>query len=79
MKNIYLLDGKLCTGCGACRNICPAKAINMQPNAEGFLFPKIDEKKCIDCGLCATTCPQLNQIQYQSNTSICYAAICKNQ
>lgn len=79
MKNIYLLDNKFCTGCGACMNICPTKAIVMQANADGFIYPRINEKKCTECGACANICPQLNQIQYQSNIPVCYAAICKNK
>ena len=31
-----------CTGCGACVSICPKQAITMQPDAEGFLYPKVD-------------------------------------
>ena len=31
-----------CTGCGACVSICPKQAIVMQPDTEGFLYPKVD-------------------------------------
>ena len=34
-----------CTGCGACVSICPKQAITMQPDAEGFLYPKVDGEK----------------------------------
>ncbi|MFR5787046.1 MAG: 4Fe-4S dicluster domain-containing protein [Christensenellales bacterium] len=36
-----------CTGCGACVSICPKQAIAMQPDAEGFLYPKVDGEKCV--------------------------------
>ena len=36
-----------CTGCGACVSICPKQAITMQPDAEGFLYPKVDGDKCV--------------------------------
>ena len=38
-----------CTGCGACVSICPKQAITMQPDAEGFLYPKVDGEKCVSC------------------------------
>ena len=65
--NSYLFTGnkKTCTGCGACEQICPLKAINMKEDKEGFLFPIIDKNICIECGLCDKKCPVNNS---QSNT-----------
>lgn len=51
---------KNCTGCGACANICPKKAVQMVPDQKGFLFPHIDETSCVDCGLCSAACPVLS-------------------
>lgn len=45
-----------CCGCTACANICVHDAITMEPDALGFLYPKVDESKCIDCGLCEKVC-----------------------
>ena len=45
-----------CCGCTACESICPKDAITMQPDALGFLYPKIDLNRCIDCGLCEKVC-----------------------
>lgn len=45
-----------CCGCSACKSVCPKSAIDMLPDALGFLYPKIDLKKCIDCGLCERVC-----------------------
>ena len=45
-----------CCGCTACENICPHKAIVMQPDTLGFLYPKIDDSLCVDCGLCEKIC-----------------------
>lgn len=45
-----------CCGCTACAAICPHDAITMQPDALGFLYPKVDVSKCIDCGLCERVC-----------------------
>lgn len=63
-----------CTGCGACYNKCPVKAIQMHENKEGFLFPYIAEDKCIECGQCLRTCP-VNECEYKNSpTPECYAA-----
>jgi ferredoxin len=43
---------KPCTGCGACVNACPANAISMVPDEEGFTYPIINETLCTQCGLC---------------------------
>lgn len=73
MNNIKLVDKKICTGCGACYNICPKKAITMKPNEEGFLYPIIDETKCIDCGLCLKSCAAHNPQYENTKTPDCYA------
>ena len=46
-----------CCGCTACQNVCPNKAISMQPDGKGFLYPNIDPALCINCGLCRRVCP----------------------
>lgn len=46
-----------CCGCSACANVCPKKCINMKVDAEGFLYPEVDETLCVDCGLCNKVCP----------------------
>lgn len=51
------VDGIKCTGCGACRNVCPVDAIQMIENEEGFLYPCVDAKKCVHCGKCEKVCP----------------------
>ena len=50
------VDKGRCCGCSACMSVCPKKAISMQPDKEGFLYPSIDEAKCIQCGLCERVC-----------------------
>ena len=54
-----LAEPKLCTGCSACRAVCPRDAIGMTPDAEGFLRPEIDPGRCVRCGLCERACPVL--------------------
>lgn len=45
-----------CCACGACLNICPQKAIRMEKDAYGFLYPVIDKDRCVGCGLCKKVC-----------------------
>lgn len=52
---------ELCTGCGACRNACPADAIVLKTDCDGFLSPKIDQNKCFACKRCEKACPALDK------------------
>lgn len=45
-----------CSGCGACALKCPKKAISMQPDEMGFMYPIVDDVLCVDCGLCVKVC-----------------------
>ena len=58
MSNVSVVKNR-CTGCGACKNVCPISCIEMVPNQEGFLFPKIS-KNCVNCSKCVSTCPVVN-------------------
>lgn len=49
-----------CTGCTACKSICPQKCIEMKRDEEGFLYPQVDKEKCINCGVCEKVCPVKN-------------------
>lgn len=62
-KTIIQVSHEQCTGCGACYNKCPAKAISMKYDSEGFIFPVIDDKLCTNCGLCQTACPVINPLE----------------
>lgn len=59
---IDIRDKTKCTGCGACRNVCPGDAISMVPDEEGFPYPHVDDKKCIDCGKCIKVCPLIRPV-----------------
>ena len=56
---IRLNEKKDCCGCGGCSNACPVHCIQMKADAEGFLYPEVDETACIECGLCERVCPVL--------------------
>lgn len=66
-KFIKIVNKKDCTGCRACEQICPVKAISMNEDDEGFLTPKVNEEKCINCGLCKKTCGQIDRFHNQNN------------
>lgn len=55
----YIFSGQkeLCTGCGACVQVCSQKALTMEPDSDGFLYPKLDNSICVSCGACERTCP----------------------
>lgn len=57
---IKINDKSLCSGCTACKSICPRNCIVMEEDEEGFLYPAINEKKCINCGACDKVCPIKN-------------------
>jgi len=55
-----ICPNNICTGCGACLNVCPKKCIQMVVDEEGFLFPAINEQLCNNCDVCRRTCPALS-------------------
>lgn len=48
---------KKCTGCGACKSVCPTNAIDMKMSEEGFLVPIISAENCVNCEKCIKVCP----------------------
>lgn len=64
-----------CTGCSACFNTCPAKAISMKL-IDGFYKPQIDKDKCVSCKKCVSVCPQNNKLSEPESEVMAYA--CKN-
>lgn len=58
---INIINKSECTGCTACKSICPQKCIEMKQDEEGFLYPQVDKEKCINCGLCEKVCPVKNK------------------
>lgn len=46
-----------CSGCMACRNVCPVSCISVKTNSIGNFVKRIDMENCIHCGLCEKVCP----------------------
>ncbi len=69
-----------CTGCGACSNVCPKKAIILEEDECGFPHPIIDNGLCINCELCKKTCPVYEKPKIvRSSEPIVFAAWSKDQ
>lgn len=66
-----------CYGCGACFNVCPTKAIKMERDEKGFLYPMVDVKKCINCQICEKICKIMNK-ENINNKPRAYACINKD-
>jgi coenzyme F420-reducing hydrogenase beta subunit len=67
-----------CCGCGACAQSCPKNCISMEPDSEGFLYPKVDETQCVNCGLCEKVCPILFKQKPDPIKVAAYAAYTSN-
>lgn len=65
IEESFLTTGNkvLCSGCGACSQICSKGAIMMVEDDEGFRYPIIDKNKCISCGLCYKICPYVGNTE----------------
>lgn len=50
-----------CCGCGGCVSACPAKALHLHENENGFFEAFINRNKCVECGICAKVCPFSNR------------------
>lgn len=75
MGTIETVGKDICTGCTACKSICPKQAITMELNSEGFYYPIISKEKCVNCSLCQKVCPALNKVSLGGDIEECYAAM----
>lgn len=77
MRLENVIEKDKCTGCMACRSICPVNAIKIKRDCNGFQYPKIDKEICIDCKLCEKICPVKNKVEQNEDNVIAY--YCKNK
>lgn len=76
---IEIKEKKNCSGCNACRSVCPKNAITMEEDEEGFLYPKVDKKKCVNCGLCEKVCTNQKEEKYEAEKKYIYACQTTNE
>ena len=80
MKDYIKIENqKDCCGCGACANICPAGAIEMQEDEIGFFYPFVNEELCIGCGQCKKVCVFCEKSVGENVEPLVYAAVTKNK
>lgn len=77
-KNNRVCDYKLCTGCEACKNICPKQCIMMIEDTLGNIKAAINLNSCISCGLCKKICPVNKPVEF-NKVIVCFAAVRKNR
>ena len=61
-----VVEGRVCTLCGECADVCPTFAITM--GKDRLLF---DEESCINCGVCVSACPEGVIIQKENFVGVC--------
>jgi coenzyme F420-reducing hydrogenase beta subunit len=67
-----LCDKKDCTGCFACKQVCPKNAITISVDNMGFCYPEIDDIKCVNCGKCHSVCHVCSKITSSTETKKIY-------
>ena len=55
----FVCDENMCSGCMACKDVCPKKAISIEDSVK-YYNAIIDEDKCIECKLCKKVCQQIS-------------------
>jgi coenzyme F420-reducing hydrogenase beta subunit len=68
-----------CTGCGSCTNICPADALALQADEDGYYRPVLDKSFCTNCGQCVKACPVINPLANTNNQPVCFEFIAKDE
>ena len=69
-----------CCGCTACQSICPVRAITMESDSEGFLYPCVNSEKCVNCGKCIEVCDfKESSIDLEKSTPLVYAVKHKDE
>lgn len=57
-ERLMTITKEICSGCSACKNVCPTRAIELkEDDLTGFKLIEIDAEKCVNCGQCIKVCP----------------------
>ena len=70
MINKEICSVNLCTGCGACMDVCPQQCIKLKPDSLGALHPIVDFQSCINCNLCVKTCPNNINLEFHKSQTV---------
>lgn len=73
-----MLEKEKCTGCMACKNICPRNAIEFSKKEGNFIYPSIKKEYCSNCGLCKKVCPIINGNEKNEYLDKAYACMNKD-
>lgn len=68
-----------CCGCSACYSVCPASAIEMKADEEGFLYPVIDPDKCVRCRKCLQACAYKRDLEGGSHPEDTLVYACRTK
>lgn len=79
MDKELIIEKAQCSGCGACQNRCPQKAISMKTDSCGFVYPHILSEICTNCGVCQTVCEQYSIVTDYDFDSKCYFGQAKDR
>lgn len=71
---IQLASKSDCTGCLSCVQVCAKKAITTKKEANGLVYPVINDSLCVKCGACEKSCPVLKKDTGYENIKAVYAA-----
>lgn len=69
----------LCCGCGACEDVCHAKAITMREDDSGHIYPFIDTERCTNCGVCRKICAFEAYLPNKDEERKGFVACCKDK
>lgn len=61
-------ERNMCTGCGACVEICKKGSISIVDNLDS-MNAVINLDQCVDCGVCFKVCPNKNHVELRNQLS----------
>jgi heterodisulfide reductase subunit A len=70
---ISSVDEEICSGCGACVEVCEFNALELAETTEGEIVCKVNQVICKGCGCCAAACPSgaIEQKGFERDQILC--------